>query len=85
MYKDLTDSQLLITLRQSSNQAKTEILLIFYERYKHLVLKVCYHYLADYDQANEWASRGHQIRSKSSALRANANTIWYCEATKSGG
>jgi len=53
MYKDLTDSELLITLRQSSNQAKTEILLIFYERYKHLVLKVCYHYLADYDQAND--------------------------------
>ena len=53
MYKNLTDSELLITLRQSNNQSKTEILLIFYERYKHLVLKVCYHYLADYDQAND--------------------------------
>jgi RNA polymerase sigma-70 factor (ECF subfamily) len=53
MYKDLDDSELLATLRHSTNQAKAEILLVLYERYKHLALKVCYHYLADYDQAND--------------------------------
>jgi RNA polymerase sigma-70 factor (ECF subfamily) len=53
MYKDLSDSQLLTRFRESTDQARGEILLAFYERYKNLVLKVCYHYLGDYDQAND--------------------------------
>ena len=53
MYKDLSDSDLLTTFRQGGDQEKADILLIFYERYKNLVLKVCYHYLGDYDQAND--------------------------------
>ncbi|MCI0415645.1 sigma-70 family RNA polymerase sigma factor [bacterium] len=53
MYKDFSDADLLLTLRKCSYSQKQEILLTLYERYKPLVMKVCYYHLADYDLAND--------------------------------
>jgi RNA polymerase sigma-70 factor, ECF subfamily len=53
MQRELSDSQLIGKLRLASDYEKKEILLLLYDRYKHLVLKVCYYYLADYDSAND--------------------------------
>jgi RNA polymerase sigma-70 factor (ECF subfamily) len=48
-----SDSDLVRTLATCSDEERKLILLTLYERYKLLVLKICYHYLADYDQAND--------------------------------
>lgn len=53
MNKDLSDLQLIETLRICSNDEQKEIFLVLYDRYKHLVLKACYYYLGDYDSAND--------------------------------
>lgn len=53
MYENSSDSDLVRKLHQCTEEEKNEILLTLYERYKLLVLKICYHYLADYDQAND--------------------------------
>jgi RNA polymerase sigma-70 factor (ECF subfamily) len=53
MYDELSDSELVGRFRQCQEEEKKNILLTLYERYKFLVLKVCYHYLEDYDTAND--------------------------------
>ena len=53
MYQDLSDADLLIRFRKGTQSQKKEILIVLYERYKHLVLKVCYYHLGDYDLAND--------------------------------
>ena len=53
MSKDQSDSDLVRNLGNCSDEERKVILLTLYERYKLLVLKICYHYLADYDQAND--------------------------------
>jgi RNA polymerase sigma-70 factor (ECF subfamily) len=53
MAKDRSDSDLVKKLASCTDEERKIILLTLYERYKLLVLKICYHYLADYDQAND--------------------------------
>ena len=53
MYENSSDSDLVRKLQHCTEGEKQEILLTLYERYKLLVLKICYHYLADYDQARD--------------------------------
>ena len=53
MYQELSDADLLIRLRDGTQSQKKEILVVLYERYKHLILKVCYYHLGDYDLAND--------------------------------
>jgi RNA polymerase sigma-70 factor, ECF subfamily len=53
MARDRSDSDLVSKLSSCSDEERKLILLTLYERYKLLVLKICYHYLADYDQAND--------------------------------
>lgn len=53
MYQELSDAELLNRLHLSNDLQKREIYQTLYERYKNLVLKVCYFHLADYDQAND--------------------------------
>jgi RNA polymerase sigma-70 factor (ECF subfamily) len=53
MIRELSDTDLVARLRQTNADGKQEILLLLYDRYKSLVLKVCYHYLRDYEQAND--------------------------------
>lgn len=53
MYKELSDSELLNKLQLGNDLQKKEIFQTIYERYKNLVLKVCYYHLADYDLAND--------------------------------
>jgi RNA polymerase sigma-70 factor (ECF subfamily) len=50
-HNDLSDRQLVTRLANCSDAEKQEILLQLYERYKLLVLKVCYRYASDYDMA----------------------------------
>ena len=51
--KDLSDGDLLARLKQSDHHQRNEVLLTLYERYKYLVLKICYYHLADYDESND--------------------------------
>jgi RNA polymerase sigma-70 factor, ECF subfamily len=53
MVKEQSDLELITRLPLSEGAEKQDILLALYERYKNLVLKVCYHYINDYDQAND--------------------------------
>jgi RNA polymerase sigma-70 factor (ECF subfamily) len=53
MFNDQSDSDLVRNLSVCTDEERKTILLTLYERYKLLVLKICYHYLADYDQAND--------------------------------
>jgi RNA polymerase sigma-70 factor (ECF subfamily) len=53
MFNDQSDSDLVRNLSVCTDEKRKTILLTLYERYKLLVLKICYHYLADYDQAND--------------------------------
>jgi RNA polymerase sigma-70 factor (ECF subfamily) len=51
MYEENSDADLLTRLQSSSESEKNDVLLVLYERYKQLVLKICYYHLADYDAA----------------------------------
>jgi RNA polymerase sigma factor (sigma-70 family) len=53
MNQELSDADLLIRLRDGTQSQKKEILITLYERYKHLVLKLCYYHLGDYDLADD--------------------------------
>src|SRR5688572_13169557 len=53
MHDTQSDSDLVTKLRVCSDKEKQDILLVLYERYKLLILKICFHYLADYEQAND--------------------------------
>lgn len=53
MRTDVSDKELILRLRESSGEEKQQILLLLYDRYKLLVLKVCYNYLADYEMAGD--------------------------------
>jgi RNA polymerase sigma-70 factor (ECF subfamily) len=48
-----SDSKLIIKLQSCNHAVKNEILMTLYERYKNLILKICFHYLKDYDQAQD--------------------------------
>lgn len=48
-----SDSDLIIRLHFCNEQERNEILIILYERYKKVVLKVCCHYLSDYEEAQD--------------------------------
>jgi len=48
-----TDFKLVTKLQNCSAAERNEILLILYDRYKNLILKICFHYLKDYDQAQD--------------------------------
>lgn len=48
-----TDFALVSKLQNCTTAEKNEILLTLYERYKHLILKICFNYLKDYDQAQD--------------------------------
>jgi RNA polymerase sigma-70 factor (ECF subfamily) len=53
MYEQLSDADLIVALRQRDEMSKQKILLALYERYKNLVLKICYSHLGDYDEARD--------------------------------
>ena len=53
MAKDAPDGELLRSLRSCNPSKKQEIILALYERYKQLVLKMCYYHVADYDRATD--------------------------------
>lgn len=53
MYENLSDADLIQRLRQHDELQKPNILLALYERYKNLVLKICYSHLGDYDLARD--------------------------------
>ena len=53
MFENLSDADLIHALRQSPESKKNEVLLTLYERYKNLVLKICFSHLGDYDQARD--------------------------------
>jgi RNA polymerase sigma-70 factor, ECF subfamily len=48
-----TDFELVTKLQNCTAAGKNEILLALYERYKNLILKICFHYLKDYDLAQD--------------------------------
>ena len=48
-----TDRALVIKLQNCTAAEKNEILMTLYERYKNLILKICFHYLKDYDLAQD--------------------------------
>lgn len=48
-----TDRALVTKLQNCTAAEKNEILLTLYERYKNLILKICFHYLRDYDLAQD--------------------------------
>jgi RNA polymerase sigma-70 factor (ECF subfamily) len=49
----VTDFKLVTKIQNCTIAEKNEILMILYERYKNLILKICFHYLKDYDQAQD--------------------------------
>lgn len=53
MFEKVADAELLTSLPHSTDVQKKEILLVLYERYKNLVLKVCFYHLADYEAASD--------------------------------
>lgn len=53
MYTNLSDRELIETLRRSSDEEKKEIFLALYERYKLLVLKSSYKYVRNYELASD--------------------------------
>ena len=48
-----SDFELLTKLQNCTAAEKNEILIVLYERYKNLILKICFHYLKDYDLAQD--------------------------------
>lgn len=48
-----TDFALVTKLQNCTTAEKNEILMTLYERYKNLILKICFHYLKDYDLAQD--------------------------------
>jgi RNA polymerase sigma-70 factor, ECF subfamily len=48
-----SDSELIERLPVCNEEEKKEIFLTLYDRYKNMVLKCCYHYLGDYELAND--------------------------------
>jgi RNA polymerase sigma factor (sigma-70 family) len=48
-----TDRALVTKLQNCTAAEKNEILMTLYERYKNLILKICFHYLKDYDLAQD--------------------------------
>lgn len=48
-----TDFKLVTKLQNCTAAERNEILLTLYERYKNLILKICFHYLKNYDQAQD--------------------------------
>lgn len=48
-----TDFKLVSKLQRCTEAEKNEILMMLYERYKNLILKICFHYMKDYDQAQD--------------------------------
>jgi RNA polymerase sigma-70 factor (ECF subfamily) len=48
-----TDFKLVSKLQRCTAAEKNEILMMLYERYKNLILKICFHYMKDYDQAQD--------------------------------
>ena len=53
MSKDAPDGELLRSFHNRKASEKQEIILVLYERYKQLVLKICYSYVADYELATD--------------------------------
>ena len=53
MHEEISDAELIQKLRTAIAEEKKEIFLIFYERYKNLVLKISYQQLKDYDRASD--------------------------------
>ncbi len=53
MANELSDAQLIAKFLHCDDQEKQEIILVLYERYKRLILKICYGYIKDYDLAND--------------------------------
>lgn len=51
--KNESDSKLITILRHCTKAEKNEILMTLYDRYKNLILKICFHYLKDYDLAQD--------------------------------
>jgi RNA polymerase sigma factor (sigma-70 family) len=49
----VTEFKLVSKLQDCTPFEKNEILMTLYERYKNLILKICFHYLKDYDQAQD--------------------------------
>ena len=49
----VSDVTLIKKLQNCSPAGKNEILMTLYERYKNLILKICFHYMKDYDQAQD--------------------------------
>lgn len=48
-----TDLALVTRLQNCTTAEKNEILMTLYERYKNLILKICFHYMKNYDQAQD--------------------------------
>ena len=53
MSKDAPDGELLRGFHNRKASEKQEIILVLYERYKQLVLKICYSQVADYELATD--------------------------------
>jgi RNA polymerase sigma-70 factor (ECF subfamily) len=53
MLHKLPDGELIARFRKGSHNERNEILLALYDRYKLLILKLCYSYLKDYDRASD--------------------------------
>ncbi len=49
----VTDFRLISKLQYCTSIEKNQILMTLYERCKNLILKICFHYLKDYDQAQD--------------------------------
>jgi RNA polymerase sigma-70 factor, ECF subfamily len=48
-----SDRALVTRLQNCTTAERNEILMTLYERYKNLILKICFHYLKDYDLAQD--------------------------------
>jgi RNA polymerase sigma-70 factor (ECF subfamily) len=51
MFEAWTDTELIIRFQNITGDERTEILLILYDRYRNLILKICRHYLKSSDLA----------------------------------
>jgi RNA polymerase sigma-70 factor (ECF subfamily) len=53
MLEQLSDSELVIEFQKGNHDLRNQVLLIFYDRYKYLIIKLCYGYLKDLENSKD--------------------------------
>jgi RNA polymerase sigma-70 factor (ECF subfamily) len=53
MMEKLSDSELVIEFQKGDHDLRNQVLMIFYDRYKYLIIKLCYSFLKDLEQSKD--------------------------------